>query len=163
MPATTPGSAAPNPAAEADARRWLRQAECDIEAGEHSRDGGFHAVACFLAQQAAEKSVAAYLIARGAERVWGHALADLCEDAMALDPTFDVIKSVAILLDKHFLGARYPSALPGGVPHDAYDELDSQRALEIARDAREFVLRRLSDLAGENQSGGEIKGEAGRR
>ena len=76
---------------------------------------------------------------------------------MALDPTFDVIKSVAILLDKHFLGARYPSALPGGVPHDAYDELDSQRALEIARDVREFVLRRLAELAGETSS------EAGRR
>ena len=152
-----PESAAPSPAAAADARRWLRQAELDLEAGEHSRGGGFHAAACFLAQQAAEKSVAAYLIARGAERVWGHALADLCEDAMALDPTFDVIKSVAILLDKHFLGARYPSALPGGVPGEAYDELDSQRALEIARDVREFVLRRLAELAGETSS------EAGRR
>ena len=133
-----------NAAAEAEAARWLRQAERDLEAGEHNRVGGFHAVACFLAQQGAEKSLTAYLVARGAERVWGHALADLCEDAMALDASFDVIKSVALLLDKHFLGARYPSALPGGVPHDAYDDVDSQRALEIGRDVREFVLRRLA-------------------
>ncbi len=124
--------------------RWLRQAELDLDAADHCRGGDFHAVACFLAQQAAEKSVTAYLIARGAERVWGNALADLCEDAMALDPSFDVIKSVALLLDKHFLGARYPSALPGGVPHDAYDGVDSQRAVEIARDVHQFVRRRLA-------------------
>ena len=74
---------------------------------------GRYALACFLCHQAAEKAVTAYLLARGAEGVWGHALADLCEDAMALDPSFDFIKSVAGLLDKHYLGARYPSALPG--------------------------------------------------
>ena len=38
---------------------------------------------------------------------------------MALDPSFDLVKSVAGLLDKHYLGARYPSALPGGVPAEA--------------------------------------------
>ncbi len=124
--------------------RWLRQAEWDLDAAAHARSGDFHAAACFFAQQAAEKSVTGYLIARGAERVWGHALADLCEDAIALDPSFDVIKSVALLLDKHFLGARYPSALAGGIPADAYDDLDSERALEIARDVHEFVQRRLA-------------------
>ena len=106
--------------------------------------GGYHALACFLAQQAAEKSVAAYLFARGAERVWGHALSDLCEDAMALDKTFDVIKSVAMLLDKHYVPTRYPTALPGGVPHEVYDEHDSSRALEIAADVQGFVERRLA-------------------
>ena len=75
---------------------WLRQAERDLDSARHAAGGGFHALACFQSQQAAEKAVAAYLIERGAERVWGHALADLCEDAMALDKSFDVIKSVAI-------------------------------------------------------------------
>ena len=95
--------------------------------------------------QAAEKAVTAYLVARGAEQVWGHALADLCEDALAFDPSFDLLKSVAVLLDKHFLGARYPSALPGGVPAEAYDAQDSGRALEIARDVRAFVRARLAE------------------
>ena len=108
---------------------------------------GRHALACFLCHQAAEKAVTAYLLARGAEQVWGHALADLCEDAMALDPSFDFIKSVAGLLDKHHLGARYPSALPGGVPAEAFDRHDSDRALEIARQVHEFVRARLAELA----------------
>lgn len=132
--------------------RWLRQAECDIAAAERLCTGGFHAHACFFAQQAAEKAVSGYLIASGAELVWGHALADLCEDAIALDPSFDVIKSVALLLDKHYLGARYPSALPAGAPVDAYDDFDSRRALEIARDVDQFVRRRLAG-EGDKQSG----------
>ncbi len=126
--------------------RWRRQAERDVEAADHAASGGFHALACFLSQQAAEKAVAGYLFARGADHVWGHALADLCEDAMQLDTSFDVIKSVAMLLDKYYHATRYPTGLPGGVPHDAYDELDSQRAREIARDVLQFVETRLSSL-----------------
>ena len=67
------------------------------------------------------------------------------EDAIAFDPSFDMVKSVAILLDKHYLGARYPSALPGGVPAEAYDSEDSARALAIAADVVAFVAARLED------------------
>ena len=137
------------------ADRWLRQAERDIESARHAAGGGFHALACFQSQQAAEKSVAGYLLERGAERVWGHALADLCEDAMALDKSFDVIKSVAILLDKHYSQTRYPVGLPGGVPADAYDAQDSDRAIEIARDVLAFVNTRIADERSKTDSAAE--------
>jgi HEPN domain-containing protein len=130
--------------AESDGARWLRQADYDLADAELAAGAGRHALACFLCHQTAEKAVTAYLLIRGAEQVWGHALADLCEDAMAIDPSFDFIKSVAGLLDKHYLGARYPSTLPGGVPAEAYDGFDSARALEIARDVRQFVAGRLA-------------------
>ena len=127
--------------------RWMSQARRDLEAAEHAVSGEFHALACFLCQQAGEKAVAGYLFARGADHVWGHALADLCEDAMQLDKSFDVIKSVAMLLDKYYAPTRYPTGLPGGVPHDVYDAVDSSRALEIARDVLEFVDTRMTDAA----------------
>lgn len=128
------------------ADRWLRQADHDLADAELVAAAGRHALACFLCHQAAEKAVTAYLLARGAEQVWGHALADLCEDAIALDPSFDFVKSIAVLLDKHYLGARYPSALPGGVPAEAFDAHDSARALEIARDVQDFIRTRLAEL-----------------
>ena len=53
---------------------------------------------------------------------------------------------MAVLLDKHFLGARYPTTLPGGVPAEAYEAADSDRALEIAGDVRRFVDERLAAL-----------------
>ena len=125
---------------------WLRQSEHDLADARLVGEAGRAALACFLCHQAAEKAVTAYLLARGAERVWGHALADLCEDALQLDPSFDLIKTVAVLLDKHFLGARYPTSLPGGVPAEAYEPRDAERALEVAQDVRSFVLERLDAL-----------------
>jgi HEPN domain-containing protein len=127
------------------AARWLAQSDYDLADADLVATSGRHALACFLCHQAAEKAVTAYLISRGAEQVWGHALADLCEDALGFDPSFDFLKSVAVLLDKHYLGARYPSALPGGVPAEAYEAQDSARAIEIARDVRQFVGERLAD------------------
>jgi HEPN domain-containing protein len=123
---------------------WLRQAQRDLEAARFGATGDFHALACFLSQQSAEKAVSAFLFSRGAERVWGNALADLCEDALAFDTGFEVIKSAAVLLDKHYLGARYPSALPGGVPAEAYDLEDSERAMAIAHEVVEFVRARMA-------------------
>ncbi len=117
----------------------------DLADAELVAGAGRHALACFLCHQVGEKSVAAFLLARGAEQVWGHALADLCEDAMALDPSFDLVKSLGGLLDKHYLGARYPSALPGGVPAEAFDAEDAGRALEIAREVLGFGRERLAD------------------
>lgn len=143
---TDPGGEPFTPAGRRESERWLAQAAADLDAAAEVARAGRHALACFLCQQAAEKAVSAYLFARGVEQVWGHALADLCEDAKALDPYFDVIKSVAILLDKHYLATRYPSGLPGGVPASAYEEADSARALEIARDVDTFVRERLSGM-----------------
>lgn len=130
----------------AESERWLAQARHDLKAAEHAASGDFHALACFLCQQAGEKAVAGYLFARGADHVWGHALADLCEDAMQFDTSFDVIKTVAMLLDKYHHPTRYPTGLPGGVPHDVYDQVDSARAAEIAQDVVEFVSTKLSSL-----------------
>ncbi len=130
-----------------EAARWLKQASYDLADAEFVAGTGRHALACFLCHQAAEKALTAYLLARGAERVWGHALADLCEDARVFDPSFDLVKSLAGLLDKHYLGARYPSALPGGVPAEVFDRGDSERALEIARDVQEFVRTRVAELS----------------
>ena len=58
---------------------WLSQSAHDLDDATLVGQAGRHALACFLSHQAAEKAVTAYLLARGAERVWGHALADLRE------------------------------------------------------------------------------------
>ena len=143
MASTVANSESARPSAVRIAARWLRQAQHDLDDAEYAVAGDRHALACFLAHQVAEKAVAAFLYASGAERVWGHALADLCEDAMNFDTTFDVLKSEAMLLDKHYLGTRYPSALPGGVPAEVYDASDSECALRTARDTLEFVRNRV--------------------
>ncbi|MGB9797879.1 MAG: HEPN domain-containing protein, partial [bacterium] len=94
--------------------RWLEQAIHDLEDARFNLSGGRYNVACFLAQQAAEKALKAFLLKKGADEVWGHSIADLCEDAKNFDPSFAKIEREITLLDKYYLPTRYPDALPGG-------------------------------------------------
>jgi HEPN domain-containing protein len=124
-------------------RSWLTQSNRDLEAAIANAEDGRYDLACFMAHQTAEKAVVAFLYHHGVEHVWGHALADLCADATAFDQSFEFLKSVAGLLDQHYMGARYPMTLPGGAPCEAYEALDSDRALEIARKVLESVEHRM--------------------
>ncbi len=125
------------------ARSWMVQARDDLQSATANAEDGRHALACFLCHQSAEKAVTAFLYEKGAEHVWGHALADLCEDAKAFDQSIEFLKSIAVLLDKHYMGARYPLTLPGGAPVEAYDSQDSEHALEIAGDVLDGIEERL--------------------
>jgi HEPN domain-containing protein len=76
----------------AEARRWLLQSKRDLDDARCSADGGRHNLVCFLSQQAAEKSLKAFLYSRGAESVRGHSAAELCTDASDFDADFVDIK-----------------------------------------------------------------------
>ena len=128
-----------SPDPKSEGARWIRQAEQDLEDAEFLKEGKRHNMACFMGQQAGEKAVKAYLYHQGAEDVWGNSLADLCEDAKLLNMMFDVIKSMAILLDKYHDMTRYPHLLPGGIPSEAYDAEDSERAIYLAQEVISFV------------------------
>ena len=128
----------------AEGARWFRQAERDLEDAVFNRQGERYNVACFLSQQAAEKAVKAYLYRRGAEDVWGNSLIDLCEDAKLFEMFFDTIKAEARQLDKYFEITRYPTYLPSGIPAEAFDDIDAERALELAEIVVRFVEPRVS-------------------
>ena len=130
---------------KAEGDRWLRQAERDMQDAALARQHERYNLACFLSQQAGEKALKGFLYARGAEDVWGHSLADLCEDAKALEMLFDVLKPRAIYLDKYYNLTRYPNYLPGGIPADVFDDLEAERALELAGETLSFVRERLAE------------------
>lgn len=123
--------------------RWLRQAVQDLDDAEFTREGDRFNLSCFLGQQAAEKAIKAFLYHRGAEDVWGHSLTDLCEDAKIFEMFFDTIKSDARQLDKYYAITRYPEFLPSGIPSEAFDRVDADRAIELSQIVVEFVRERL--------------------
>ena len=127
----------------AEGTRWLRQAEQDLDDAEFAREGGRFNLACFLGQQTAEKAVKGFLYYRAAEDVWGHSLIDLCEDARLFDQMFDVVKSDARQLDKYYEITRYPSFLPGGIPSEAFNQDDADRAIYLAQEVLGFVRERI--------------------
>jgi len=125
-----------------EGRRWLLQGEQDLNDAEFNLSGKRYNVACFLAQQSAEKALKAYLFSKGAEEVWGHSVAELCKDAQTFDPEFGQLETVAAPLDKYYIPTRYPNALPGGIPSKAFDENDAKRAIRLAKEVIDFVKTR---------------------
>ncbi|MDI7269281.1 MAG: HEPN domain-containing protein [Myxococcota bacterium] len=130
-----------NPSGEAT--RWLRQAERDLDDARYLLAGDRYGLACFVAQQAAEKALKAFLYAAGAEEVWGHSVADLCSEATALDAAFDALRPTLAPLDKFYVPTRYPDGLPGGIPAEAFSRADAEGALSMAATAVEAVRRAL--------------------
>lgn len=128
--------------AMAEGRRWLLQAERDLDDAEFNLSGGRYNVACFLAQQSAEKALKAYLFSKGAEEVRGHSVAELCKDAQTFDPAFSQLDPKASPLDKYYIPTRYPNALPGGIPSKAFDENDAKNAIRLTKEVIDFVKSR---------------------
>lgn len=129
-----------------EGERWLRQAKRDLDDARYLFEGCRYNQSCFIAQQAAEKALKAFLYSKGAEQVWGHSVSELCTDATGIDSAFERLKADATALDKYYIPTRYPNGLPGGIPSDAYLEEDAESALSHAKrvlDAVESIIEAL--------------------
>jgi len=126
-----------------ESQRWLRQALQDQEDAVYVNKGKRYHLACFLAQQAAEKALKAFLYAQGAEHVWGHSVIELCADAAQFDSGFQALKKAAAWLDKYYIPTRYPNGLPGGIPSEVFQEEDGAMALEKASKIIAYIEERI--------------------
>ncbi|MEA3345056.1 MAG: HEPN domain-containing protein [Chloroflexota bacterium] len=124
---------------KAEGLRWLEQAEQDLADARYLLTGKRYHLVCFLAQQAAEKAVKGFLYAQGLEWVRGHSVADLARAAAEFNASFKALVPVGGNLDRHYVPTRYPNALPGGIPSQAFDIEDAQKALEQAQHILNFV------------------------
>lgn len=123
---------------EAEAERWLAQAESDLAFAELGAREGFFAQACFVCQQAAEKALKALHYARGARLVFGHSLVELLDPLLGEHPALGGLREAAQQLDQYYVPTRYPNGLPGGVPAEVFT---SKQAIEAVAYAREFVAQ----------------------
>lgn len=112
--------------------RWMRQAEHDLAFGRLAVREGFHAQACFVAQQTAEKALKAVAYALGERVVLGHSLVELVERLRERVPALAPLRETAGLLDQYYVATRYPNGLPGGVPFEAFGRAQAEQALEGA-------------------------------
>jgi HEPN domain-containing protein len=127
------------PSPESEASRWFRQAEQDLDDGQYVLAGERFHLVCFLAQQSAEKALKSAMYARGAENVWGHSVAQLCDDLAALDSGKQGLKARVAFLDRFYIPTRYPNGLPGGIPAEAFRRQDAEDALAAAKELLEAV------------------------
>jgi len=86
-------------------RDWMEQAEGDLLHARSDLDAGFYELACFSAQQAAEKAVKAVFQAMGAE-AWGHSVADLLAELGRHHAVPDSLIDSGLEFDKTYIPAR---------------------------------------------------------
>jgi HEPN domain-containing protein len=118
---------------EAEAQRWLRQAENDLEFGEMALREGFYAQACFVAQQTAEKALKSLAYGSGERTVFGHSILELLDRLAGSFPDLRSLREHAGILDQYYVATRYPNGLPGGVPFEAFGERQAREAIASAR------------------------------
>jgi len=129
---------------EAEARRWLKAAKDDLACARHLAGAGFHAPACFHAQQAAEKAIKAVHYRKGARVVIGHSVRALVESLDPREPVLDALLDAARDLDLLYLPTRYPNGLETGTPAEAFSQRQSEAALGLA----DRIVRAAAPLAG---------------
>jgi len=124
-------------------RQWLNRATEDLAVAQLVRREGHTAHACFLSQQAIEKVLKAYLLAKANEYPRLHKLDELLNACVALDPAFSAFLADCIMVDQYYIPTRYPDSIagigPGGVPTEAM----ADQAIAAAENILNFVSNRL--------------------
>ena len=128
-----------------DAKRWLAQAHHDLGAARHAAQGDYPETACFLAQQATEKVLKAFLYAQRESGVRGHSLREFLDRCVEYDPAFAQIGDRAATLDQYYIPTRYPDGLPGSIPHEVYTGAQAQDAIALGQEVLDFVSGRLQE------------------
>jgi amidophosphoribosyltransferase len=121
---------------------WMKQARRDLEMAGKARESGFYEWTCFIAQQAAEKSVKAVYQAKGGSAI-GHGIGSLLRGLKEKKISIpDALFKAAKKLDGHYIPSRYPDGMADGTPADHFDEEDADDAIRSAGE----VLRFCEDL-----------------
>ena len=139
----------------AEALRWLRTGEDDLDAAIVLKINGKYPQSCFYAQQAGEKALKAVWYYADADP-WGHSIRKLIEDLQNVDLSlYDRLKGLlkpGTVLDRFYIPTRYPNGLPELTPSEAYMDEDADLCTQEATKILTTVKSLLPDGKGEKSS-----------
>lgn len=97
---------------------WLRLAERDWQRVKRLLDVGDAELAGLCLQQAVEKFLKAFLLARGWRLRRIHNLDALLDDAIGYDPSLEEFRSVCQKITAFYFVERYPLMIEGGITEE---------------------------------------------
>lgn len=120
---------------------WLAKADEDYLFTEKylQNEESFFAPLCFHCQQAAEKYLKSYIVAKELSFLKIHDINELREVCQDHEESFEEIRDECALLSRYYIDTRYPTVWPVG-----YTKEDAWTALEAVGRIREFVKTKLS-------------------
>jgi len=126
-----------------DPLAWFRKADADLRTAEMAlnNEDPLPEIACFHAQQCAEKYLKGYLTSKGIPFKFVHELAYLVRLCMNDDAGFSVLLDPAIELQDYATDARYPSE-----EFEPPTLEEAREAVERAGLIRDYVSHKLADL-----------------
>ena len=131
------------------AQRWLRQADHDLRIARGHHERGDYSDACFMAEQAAQKALKAFLIWQGQRSVPLHSVAQLAERCAEFDPDFAAHITAGRILDQYYIPTRYPDALaPPAVPFESYTQEQGERAVIAVQTLLALVTQKFAPAMG---------------
>jgi len=126
------------------ANDWLSQAKKDLDQARASKEDQHHEWACFIAQQGAEKAVKALHLSVG-QQAWGHVIAKLMQELPGDCRPRDELVEKARVLDSFYIPTRYPNGHPEGAPFEHFGALQSEEAINYAREIVGFVSDKMAE------------------
>ncbi len=124
------------------AKEWFKKAEEDLGVAEHLLEERlFLSSACFHAHQTVEKYLKGFLVWHGKDiedEFKIHTLPKLYEYALMLDGQLgENVKESCFLLNRYYIGTRYPA----NIPEFSWEE--AKEAVRAARHVREAIAALL--------------------
>jgi HEPN domain-containing protein len=129
--------------------RWLATAKNDYDAAIILKEHGKFSLACFHAQQTAEKAIKS-LFYSIEEEPWGHSISKLLQQLIKKYPKYKAalspLESAARRLDQFYIPTRYPNGVPDITPEEAYGTEDAQTGIAYAEKFLKTVKKIYSNL-----------------
>ena len=119
---------------------WLEKAKDDLAWTRGNIREKIWPGACFTAQQAAEKSLKAYLLSRGESGKKIHDLGSLLEICRKSEPAFEQLREACATLTDYYAATRYPDVSE----FMEFSSREAQEALSFAESIFNFVESKIS-------------------
>jgi HEPN domain-containing protein len=131
------------------AERWLKFAKDDLRSAEILLAENIFNMVCFHCQQAAEKSLKAFLRHRSKKVPYIHILEELCERCIEIDFSFSDLIDDCVALDIYYQPTRYPEAATGSLPEGMPNRQQAEEALKKATNIFNVVKQKLPPVSGQ--------------
>lgn len=123
--------------------KWLAFASDDLRVVEAAARENIYHLACFHAQQSAEKSLKGFIIFTKGRTEKTHSLIELLNEAVRINKEVEKFREHCLILDRYYIPTRYPDALPGSLPEGLPGKNNAEQALKYAEEIFEFAKRVL--------------------